>query len=50
MGRIGIVEVAIVVLIVIILFGEKTKPEKAKSITRAMKEFRKASRDDENGK
>lgn len=42
MGRIGLPEVIIVVCVIILLFGAKKLPEIAKSLGKAIREFRKA--------
>ena len=47
MGRIGIGEVLVVFLFVILFFGSKKIPEIASSIAKAIKEFKKASADNE---
>ena len=49
MGQIGVAEVVVIILILVILFGAKNLPKIAKSIAEAVREFRKASRDDEKG-
>lgn len=45
MGRIGLPEIIIVCLVIVFLFGAKKLPELAQSIGKALKEFRKASKD-----
>ena len=43
MGRIGVLEIILIVLVIIILFGPKKLPEIGTALGRAIKEFRKAS-------
>lgn len=51
MGKIGIGEILIVLLIVVLLFGGRKIPELMKGIGQGMKEFKKASRvEDESDK
>ena len=45
MGRIGPWEILLIFLVVLLLFGAKRLPEIARSLARAVKEFRKAGRD-----
>ena len=44
MGRIGTPEIIIIVLAIIVLFGAKKLPEIGSALGKAIKEFRKASR------
>ncbi len=44
-GNIGILEIAIVLVIVLIIFGPKRLPELARSIGKASNEFKSAVRD-----
>ncbi len=50
MGRIGVAEIAIIILIIIVLFGAKKLPGLARSIAQAIKEFRKESNDTDGDK
>jgi sec-independent protein translocase protein TatA len=45
MGHIGVSEVVLIVLAVIILFGAKKLPEIGSALGKAIREFRKASKD-----
>lgn len=45
MGRIGTLEIIVIVLAIIVLFGAKKLPEIGSALGRAIKEFRKAGRD-----
>ena len=49
MGRIGMPEVILIVLVIIILFGSKKLPEIGSALGKAIKEFKKATKglDDE---
>ncbi|MCR4337440.1 MAG: twin-arginine translocase TatA/TatE family subunit [Candidatus Omnitrophica bacterium] len=47
MGRIGVAEILIVLLIVILLFGAKKLPEIGNAIGKAIREFRKATKEDD---
>ncbi len=44
MGRIGPLEIVLIVVILLLLFGGKKIPELMRGIGQGMKEFRKASR------
>lgn len=46
-NNIGITEIIIVAVVLLILFGGKKIPELAKGIAEALKEFRKAFKDDD---
>lgn len=48
MGQIGILEIILIVLAVIILFGAKKLPEIGKSLGKAIREFRKAGKEFES--
>ena len=51
MGKIGFSEILLILLVVILLFGGRKIPELMKGIGQGMKEFKKASRlDDEDEK
>ena len=51
MGKIGLTEIILVLLIIILLFGGRKIPELFKGIGQGMKEFKKASKiDDEDDK
>ena len=47
MGGIGTTEIIIIAVIILLLFGGKKIPEFVRGIGDAVKEFKKASRDDE---
>ncbi len=49
MGRLGVPEMIIIALVVILLFGAKKLPEIANAMGKAIKEFRKAGREDLDG-
>ncbi|MFA5087759.1 MAG: twin-arginine translocase TatA/TatE family subunit [Candidatus Omnitrophota bacterium] len=49
MGRIGIAEILLILLVVVLLFGVKKLPEIGSAIGKAIKEFKKASREVEEG-
>ena len=46
MGKIGLTEIILVLLIVVLLFGGRKIPELMKGIGQGMKEFKKASKYD----
>ncbi|MDP8212984.1 MAG: twin-arginine translocase TatA/TatE family subunit [Candidatus Zapsychrus exili] len=46
MGRIGLPEIIIVVLIIVLLFGAKKLPKIGRAIGKAIKEFKKTTSDD----
>lgn len=51
MGKLGVTEILLILLVVILLFGGRKIPELMKGIGQGMKEFKKASKfeaDDEN--
>jgi sec-independent protein translocase protein TatA len=51
MGNLGVTEILLILLVVVLLFGGRKIPELMKGIGQGMKEFKKASRlDDENEK
>ncbi|MDQ1332689.1 MAG: sec-independent protein translocase protein TatA [Bacteroidota bacterium] len=51
MGNFGVTEIILILLVVVLLFGGRKIPELMKGIGQGMKEFRKASRvDDESEK
>lgn len=51
MGNIGLVEILLVLLVIVLLFGGRKIPELMKGIGQGMKEFKKASKlDDDPGK
>jgi len=51
MGNFGITEIILILLVVVLLFGGRKIPELMKGIGQGMKEFKKASRvDDEEDK
>ena len=45
MGRIGFSEVLFILLVVVVLFGAKKLPEIGSALGKAIKEFRKASKE-----
>ena len=45
MGRIGMPELILIALVVVLLFGTKRLPEIGSSIGKAIKEFRKATKE-----
>lgn len=47
MGRIGPLEIVLIVVILLLLFGGKKIPELMRGIGQGMKEFKKASRNSE---
>lgn len=49
-SNLGIGEIAIIVFIILILFGAKKIPELAQGIGKGMKEFKKALKDDDSEK
>ncbi|HNY53766.1 MAG TPA: twin-arginine translocase TatA/TatE family subunit [Bacteroidales bacterium] len=46
MGRIGLTEIILILLVVVLLFGGRKIPELMKGIGQGMKEFKKASKVD----
>lgn len=46
MGKIGLTEIILVLLVVVLLFGGRKIPELLKGIGQGMKEFKKASKYD----
>jgi sec-independent protein translocase protein TatA len=48
MGRIGVTEIVLILLVVVLLFGGRKIPELMKGIGQGMKEFKKASKYDPN--
>jgi sec-independent protein translocase protein TatA len=46
MGKIGALEIVLILLVVVLLFGGKKIPELMKGIGQGMKEFKKASKFD----
>ena len=45
MGRIGVWEVVVIIAVIILLFGAKKIPEIASALGKALKEFKKASKE-----
>lgn len=45
MGRIGLIEILIVAVVILLLFGAKDLPKIGKSIGEALKEFKKSFKD-----
>ena len=51
MGNFGVTEIILILLVVVLLFGGRKIPELMKGIGQGMKEFKKASKvEDESGK
>jgi sec-independent protein translocase protein TatA len=50
MGNFGATEIILILLVVVLLFGGKKIPELMKGIGQGMKEFKKASRLDDDDK
>jgi sec-independent protein translocase protein TatA len=51
MGKLGVTEILLILLVVVLLFGGRKIPELMKGIGQGMKEFKKASKfeaDDDN--
>lgn len=48
MGRVGLMEILLIILVVLLLFGAKKLPEIGSALGKAIKEFRKASSDDDS--
>jgi sec-independent protein translocase protein TatA len=48
MGNFGVTEIVLILLVVVLLFGGRKIPELMKGIGQGMKEFKKASRVDDN--
>jgi sec-independent protein translocase protein TatA len=48
MGKIGLTEVLVILVIVLLLFGGKKIPELMKGLGTGIKEFKNASKDGEN--
>lgn len=46
MGKLGIMEIILILLVVVLLFGGRKIPELMKGIGQGMKEFKKASKYD----
>jgi len=49
MGKIGVTEIILILLVVVLLFGGRKIPELMKGIGQGMKEFKKASKVDADG-
>ncbi len=47
MGRLGITEILIILLVVLLLFGGKKIPELMKGLGSGIKEFKNAAKDDQ---
>jgi|WetSurMetagenome_2_1015567.scaffolds.fasta_scaffold1156414_1 sec-independent protein translocase protein TatA len=47
MGDIGVTEIILILLVVVLLFGGRKIPELMKGIGEGMREFKKASREDD---
>jgi len=45
MGHIGVPEIALILLVIIVLFGAKKLPEIGSSLGKAIREFKKAGKD-----
>ncbi len=50
LGIVGIWQIAIVILVIVLLFGAKRIPELMKGIGQGIKEFKNAVKDDDNNK
>ena len=48
MGRVGPLELLLILVVILFLFGAKRLPEIGEAIGKAIKEFKKASRDDDH--
>jgi sec-independent protein translocase protein TatA len=48
MGKIGLTEIILILLVVVLLFGGRKIPELMKGIGQGMKEFKKASKVDDD--
>jgi sec-independent protein translocase protein TatA len=48
MGNFGVMEIVLVLLVVVLLFGGRKIPELMKGLGQGMKEFKKASRADDD--
>jgi sec-independent protein translocase protein TatA len=46
MGKIGVLEIVLILLVVVLLFGGRKIPELMKGLGQGMKEFKKASKYD----
>lgn len=46
MGRIGLVEILIILVVILLLFGAKNLPTIGKALGEALKEFKKSVKDD----
>ena len=49
MGRIGLTEVLLIAFVFVLLFGAKKLPEVGAAIGKAIKEFKRAAKDVEDG-
>lgn len=45
MGKIGVTEILLIILVIVLLFGGRKIPELMKGLSQGMKEFKKASKD-----
>ena len=50
MGNLGMTEIILIILVVVLLFGGRKIPELMKGLGQGMKEFKKASRVDDEDK
>lgn len=48
MGRLGVTEILLILLVVLLLFGARRLPEIGSAIGKAIKEFKKSSRDEDD--
>ena len=48
MGRIGLSEIIFIALVIVVLFGAKRLPEIGSALGKAIREFKKASKEIEN--
>ena len=49
MGRVGLPELIVIAVVILLLFGAKRLPEIARALGQAIKEFKKAGKDEEHG-
>ena len=49
MGNLGVTEILLIVLVILVFFGSKKIPELAQGLGKGIREFKKATRDLEDG-